>query len=76
MSLVIDSCLWLLQDVATKIMQFAQHGPRAMCVLSANGAISNVTLRQQSSSGGTVTYEVWSQLYDSQLEILCREGSR
>lgn len=50
--------LCLLQDVATKIMQFAQHGPRAMCVLSANGAISNVTLRQQSSSGGTVTYEV------------------
>jgi len=52
------SGLWLLQDVATKIMQFAQHGPRAMCVLSANGAISNATLRQQSSSGGTVTYEV------------------
>lgn len=39
-------------------MQFAQHGPRAMCVLSANGAVSNVTLRQESSSGGTVTYEV------------------
>lgn len=39
-------------------MQFAQHGPRAMCVLSANGAVSNVMLRQESSSGGTVTYEV------------------
>ena len=49
-------------------MQFAQHGPRAMCVLSANGAISNVTLRQQSSSGGTVTYEVCFQIYASQLE--------
>lgn len=61
------------QDVATKIMQFAQHGPRAMCVLSANGAISNVTLRQQLSSGGTVTYEVCIQLIAtlSQVKILC-----
>ncbi|XP_024383308.1 AT-hook motif nuclear-localized protein 11 isoform X2 [Physcomitrium patens] len=56
------------EDVATKIMQFAQHGPRAMCVLSANGAISNVTLRQQSSSGGTVTYE-------GRYEILSLSGS-
>lgn len=47
-----------LQNASSKIMQFAQHGPRAMCVLSANGAVSNVTLRQESSSGGTVTYEV------------------
>lgn len=47
-----------MQDVANKIMSFAQHGPRAVCVISANGAISNVTLRQQSSSGGNVTYEV------------------
>lgn len=43
-------------------MQFAQHGPRAICVLSANGAISSVTLRQQSSSGGTVTYEVLTKI--------------
>ncbi|XP_024390558.1 uncharacterized protein [Physcomitrium patens] len=56
------------EDVATKIMQFAQHGPRAMCVLSANGAISNVTLRQQLSSGGTVTYE-------GRYEILSLSGS-
>lgn len=57
-SVLDDHWVLLLQDVSTKIMQFAQHGPRAMCVMSANGAISNVTLRQQSSSGGTVTYEV------------------
>ncbi|XP_024371715.1 uncharacterized protein [Physcomitrium patens] len=56
------------EDVATKIMQFAQHGPRATCVLSANGAISNVTFRQQSSSGGTVTYE-------GRFEILSLSGS-
>ncbi|KAJ7557054.1 hypothetical protein O6H91_05G110100 [Diphasiastrum complanatum] len=49
------------EDVATKIMSFSQIGPRAVCVLSANGAISNVTLRQPATSGGTVTYEVWKK---------------
>jgi hypothetical protein len=48
-----------MQDVCKKIMAFMQHGPWAVCVLSANGAISNVTLRQPAMSGGTVTYEVW-----------------
>ncbi|CAN6476686.1 unnamed protein product [Victoria cruziana] len=46
------------EDVASKIMSFSQQGPRAVCILSANGAISNVTLRQPATSGGTVTYEV------------------
>ncbi|KAG6783545.1 hypothetical protein POTOM_009199 [Populus tomentosa] len=40
----------------------------ALCILSANGAISNVTLRQQSTSGGTVTYE-------GRFEILALSGS-
>jgi len=48
------------EDVSSKIMSFSQHGTRAVCVLSANGAISNVTLRQTATSGGTVTYEVCS----------------
>lgn len=39
-------------------MSFSQNGPRAVCILTANGAISNVTLRQPAMSGGTVTYEV------------------
>ncbi|CAI9101813.1 OLC1v1039229C3 [Oldenlandia corymbosa var. corymbosa] len=56
------------EDIATKIMAFSQQGPRALCVLSANGAISTVTLRQPSSSGGTVTYE-------GRFEILCLSGS-
>lgn len=51
-----------MQDIATKIMSFSQQGPRAVCILSANGAVSTVTLRQPASSGGTVTYEV--QTYD------------
>lgn len=41
-----------------KVMSFSQQGPRAICILSANGVISNVTLHQQDSLGGTVTYEV------------------
>lgn len=48
----------VLQDVTMKVISFSQQGPRAICILSANGIISNVTLRQPDSSGGTLTYEV------------------
>jgi len=41
-----------------KILSFSQQESRAICVLSASGSISNVTLRQPNSSGGTLTYEV------------------
>ncbi|KAM5555289.1 hypothetical protein ABKV19_023274, partial [Rosa sericea] len=40
-------------DVTMKIMTFSQQGSRGICILSANGTISNVTLRQPSTSGGT-----------------------
>ncbi|MCO5559417.1 hypothetical protein L7F22_013016 [Adiantum nelumboides] len=56
------------KDVAARIMSFSQQGPRGICILSANGAISNVTLRQPSTSGGTVTYE-------GRFEILSLSGS-
>jgi len=56
------------EDVASKIMSFSQQGPRAVCILSANGAISNVTLRQPATSGGTLTYE-------GRFEILSLSGS-
>lgn len=46
-----------MQDVAGKILSFAQKGPRGICILSANGAVSNVTIRQPGSSGGILTYE-------------------
>lgn len=46
-----------MQDVAGKILSFAQKGPRGVCILSANGAVSNVTIRQPGSSGGILTYE-------------------
>lgn len=41
-----------------KVISFSQQGPRALCVLSANGVIKSVTLRQPDASGGTLTYEV------------------
>lgn len=55
----IGGFLWLLKDVTMKVISFSQQGPRAICILCANGVISNVTLRQPDSSGGTLTYEVW-----------------
>ncbi|GAB2271992.1 hypothetical protein Dimus_006818 [Dionaea muscipula] len=45
------------EDVTAKIISFCQEGPRAICILSAHGIISNATLRQSDSSGGTLTYE-------------------
>ncbi|WVZ88288.1 hypothetical protein U9M48_034824 [Paspalum notatum var. saurae] len=45
------------EDVAARIMSFSQKGPRSVCILSANGTISNVTLRQPDASGSSFTYE-------------------
>ncbi|XP_076910431.1 AT-hook motif nuclear-localized protein 1-like [Bidens hawaiensis] len=56
------------EDVSSKIISFSKYGPRAICVLSALGIISHVTLRQANSSGGTVTYE-------GRFEILSLSGS-
>ncbi|KAI4372352.1 hypothetical protein MLD38_010594 [Melastoma candidum] len=56
------------EDVAMKIMSFAQQCFKVVCILSATGSVSTVTLRQSSSSGGTVTYE-------GRFEILCLSGS-
>ncbi|KAL6503068.1 hypothetical protein OROHE_023697 [Orobanche hederae] len=56
------------EDVAGKILTFAQKGHRGICVLSANGSVSNVTLRQPGASGGLLTYE-------GRFEILTLTGS-
>uniref|UniRef100_A0A2P2K3B6 AT-hook motif nuclear-localized protein n=1 Tax=Rhizophora mucronata TaxID=61149 RepID=A0A2P2K3B6_RHIMU len=56
------------EDVTMKIMSFSQQGARAICILSANGMISNVTLCQPTSFGGTLTYE-------GRFEILSLSGS-
>lgn len=41
-----------------KIMEFSRQGPRAVCIISGSGRVSNVTLRHPNSSGGILTYEV------------------
>ncbi|KAH7278135.1 hypothetical protein KP509_38G025900 [Ceratopteris richardii] len=56
------------EDVSTKIITFTSQGPWAVCILSANGAISNATLRHAGVSGGAVTYE-------GRFEILSLSGS-
>lgn len=56
------------QDVLQNLMAFSKNSTRALCVLSANGAVSNVTLMQSTTSAGTVTYE-------GRFEILSLSGS-
>ncbi|KAI7742034.1 hypothetical protein M8C21_030040 [Ambrosia artemisiifolia] len=56
------------EDVTSKIISFTKDGPRSVCILSAIGVISHVTLRHASSSVGTVTYE-------GRFEILSLSGS-
>ncbi|KAE8679394.1 AT-hook motif nuclear-localized protein 1 [Hibiscus syriacus] len=56
------------EDVAGKILSLSQKGPRGICILSANGAVSNVTIRQPGSSGGILTFE-------GRFEILSLTGS-
>ncbi|KAG8076625.1 hypothetical protein GUJ93_ZPchr0006g46014 [Zizania palustris] len=56
------------EDVNMKVISLSQQGPRAICILSANGVISNVTLRHQDTLGGTVTYE-------GRFELLSLSGS-
>ncbi|XP_071707595.1 AT-hook motif nuclear-localized protein 10-like [Rutidosis leptorrhynchoides] len=55
------------EDVLSKLVWFSQNSTRALCIMSASGAISNVTL-QHAASGGTVTYE-------GRFELLSLSGS-
>lgn len=45
------------EDVGQKIMLFMQQSKREICILSASGSISNASLRQPATSGGSITYE-------------------
>ncbi|MED6179655.1 hypothetical protein PIB30_002983 [Stylosanthes scabra] len=56
------------EDLAVKVTSISMDGPRNICILTANGTISNVTLSQPSIPGGTVTYE-------GRFEILALCGS-
>ncbi|CAI0469534.1 unnamed protein product [Linum tenue] len=68
------------EDVGGKILSLSQKGYRGICVLSANGTVSNVTIRQPGSSGGILTYEASSlanlnDLSNGRFEILSLTGS-
>ncbi|KAL3652666.1 hypothetical protein CASFOL_002347 [Castilleja foliolosa] len=61
-------CVGVGEDVAAKILAFAQQRSRALCVMSADGSVSAITFRQPTASEDTVTYE-------GHFEILCLSGS-
>ncbi|GAB2273930.1 hypothetical protein Dimus_008701 [Dionaea muscipula] len=56
------------EDIAEKILLFAQQRPRAICIMSASGGVSSVTLCQPGNPNDTFTYE-------GRFEILCLSGS-
>ncbi|KAL3523712.1 hypothetical protein ACH5RR_016546 [Cinchona calisaya] len=45
------------EDVGQKIMLFMQQSKREICILSASGSVSNASLRQPATSGGSIAYE-------------------
>ncbi|KAL9273555.1 AT-hook motif nuclear-localized protein 14-like protein [Drosera capensis] len=45
------------EDVAQKIMLFAQQVKKELCILSASGSVRSACLHQQATSGGNVTIE-------------------
>ncbi|CAH8349007.1 unnamed protein product [Eruca vesicaria subsp. sativa] len=46
------------EDIAMKVVAFTQQGPRAICILSATGAVSTVMFRQANYPNGVVKYEL------------------
>ncbi|KAF8091646.1 hypothetical protein N665_0439s0012 [Sinapis alba] len=58
------------EDIASKVMSFTQQGPRAICVLSAIGAVSTATLLQPAPSHGAITYEGRFELVSLSLSYL------
>lgn len=62
--------LSLFQDIYSKIISFCQKsGSYAVCILSANGTVSRVTLLKPAASLGTITYEVMTYYWNSQNHI-------
>ncbi|GMI88989.1 hypothetical protein HRI_002568200 [Hibiscus trionum] len=56
------------EDLVNKIVSFCASACRSVCVLTASGAVSSVTLCSPGSSAGTLTYE-------GRFEILTLTGS-
>ncbi|KAL2328514.1 hypothetical protein Fmac_021941 [Flemingia macrophylla] len=57
------------EDMVSKIISFFDKGPRAVCILSATGAVSSVSIRKPTDSG----HDVWR--YEGYFEILSLSGS-
>ncbi|KAK6130039.1 hypothetical protein DH2020_036225 [Rehmannia glutinosa] len=65
------------EDVAAKILAFAQQRPRALCILSGSGSVSAVTLRQPTTSAGTVVLRYFAcRVLTWSLKVVapCRTG--
>lgn len=57
--LFLCSLLFLgFKDLTFKIISVAEQGPRAIWIISANGAVSNVRLRRPDTDEGSITLEV------------------
>ncbi|KAJ1411820.1 PPC domain [Sesbania bispinosa] len=56
------------EDIVAKLLSLSQQRPRALCIMSANGTVSKVTLRQPASTITSFTYE-------GRFQILCLSGS-
>ncbi|KAH9610270.1 hypothetical protein KSS87_022573 [Heliosperma pusillum] len=56
------------EDISAKMLAFAQQGGRAVCILSANGAVSTATIQHSSNPNGAITYE-------GRFDILSMSGS-
>ncbi|RDX58711.1 AT-hook motif nuclear-localized protein 9, partial [Mucuna pruriens] len=57
------------EDMVSKIMSFFDKGPRAVCILSATGTVSSVSIRQPIATGQGVLR------YEGLFEILSLSGS-
>lgn len=63
------------EDITAKIMTFLQHGPWAVCILSANGVISTASLWHSGISSSSVTYEGRYEILSlSGLFLLTQDG--
>ncbi|CAN8274740.1 unnamed protein product [Cochlearia groenlandica] len=56
------------EDIAMKVMEFTNQGPRAICILSARGSVSSVMLRRANDPNDIVNFE-------GSYEIITMSGS-
>ncbi|XP_047339218.1 AT-hook motif nuclear-localized protein 5-like [Impatiens glandulifera] len=57
------------EDIALKVLSFAQNRQRALCILSGTGSVSSVSFLQHTPSSSTTA------TYEGRYQILCLSGS-